>query len=701
MQDTVNSSQRVRFGAFEVDLRAGELWKSGRKRKLTGQPFAVLAILLEKPGEVVSREELQKRLWPDTFVDVDHNLNTAINKIREALDDSSEHPRFVETLSRRGYRFIAPVESVQPEQPIPNEAGSVSSVVAAEGQGFRSRWLWSAAAGAAVLLAAAFVGWWRIPRAVPVIDSITQLTYDNEPKTGRLASDGSRIYFNVGPKEGWKIAEVSVSGGRSALIDTGVANAYIVGLAADGSALLALDQPDPNVYQHPSAWSIPLPAGEPRLLSNANVQGAAFFPDARVLLVIGTDLYVADSDGSNLRKLASFPGEVVSFPSVSPDGKQIVLAKTDARGTNSWVELAADGTGLRTIVDASQDQRFGPGVWSADGNYFVYRMGRALGSDIWVLSMQTGIFHRSRQPIRLTNGTLLYSSVCLSRDGKQLFAIGTKPRGEVVRYDVKSQQFVPFLSGISAIDPNFSRDGEWVAYSSYPDHSLWRSRSDGTERRQLTYPPMAVGYPFISPDGTKVAFINSGGTYVVSMDGGLPQRIVEKNSVVANWSPDGNLLVVMRWTEAPEGKKNRAYLQIFDSRTGKLSLVPDSLGIGGAIWITQNSLVAMTETGTKFVTFDFKTQKWSDLLIGKFTNWNLSPDRKYFYFTTGGAYAKVQRLRFADRQIETIASLKDLHRVEDTAEESRTQIDVAPDGSPVFTRDIGSQEIYALNVKFP
>ena len=80
------------------------------KLKLTGQPFQVLAILLERPGEVVTREELQKRLWPDTFVDVDHNLNTAINKIREVLGDSAESPRFVETLPRRGYRFIAPVD---------------------------------------------------------------------------------------------------------------------------------------------------------------------------------------------------------------------------------------------------------------------------------------------------------------------------------------------------------------------------------------------------------------------------------------------------------------------------------------------------------------------------------------------------------------------------------------------------------------
>src|SRR5467141_3760083 len=106
MAEATYSARLVRFGSFEVDLQSGELRKSGQKLKLSGQPFQVLAILLERPGEVVTREELQKRLWPDTFVDVDHNLNTAINKIREALGDSAENPRFVETVARRGYRFI-------------------------------------------------------------------------------------------------------------------------------------------------------------------------------------------------------------------------------------------------------------------------------------------------------------------------------------------------------------------------------------------------------------------------------------------------------------------------------------------------------------------------------------------------------------------------------------------------------------------
>ena len=105
------SEQIVRFGVFEADLQTGELRKNGSKVSLQGQPFQVCAILLEHSGELVTREELRRKVWPeDTFVDFDHALNTAITKIRAALGDEADNPRFVETLPRRGYRFIAPVQ---------------------------------------------------------------------------------------------------------------------------------------------------------------------------------------------------------------------------------------------------------------------------------------------------------------------------------------------------------------------------------------------------------------------------------------------------------------------------------------------------------------------------------------------------------------------------------------------------------------
>src|SRR5262245_17246214 len=134
MPNQVGTSQVIRFATFEVDLQAQELRKAGLRLKLTGQPFQVLAILLEQPGVIITREELQKRLWPDTFVDVDHNLNTAINKIREALGDSAESPRFVETLPRRGYRFIATVDGRgEPKRAAAAETTSASSVDAGLG----------------------------------------------------------------------------------------------------------------------------------------------------------------------------------------------------------------------------------------------------------------------------------------------------------------------------------------------------------------------------------------------------------------------------------------------------------------------------------------------------------------------------------------------------------------------------------------
>ena len=127
MAEAVRNRNVVRFGKFEVDLRTGEMRKGKLKLRLSGQPFQVLAILLERPGEVVTREELQRRLWPDTFVDVDHNLNTIINKIRETLGDSADTPRLVETLPRRGYRFIGRIESGEPEpSPIEPEPRSRS-----------------------------------------------------------------------------------------------------------------------------------------------------------------------------------------------------------------------------------------------------------------------------------------------------------------------------------------------------------------------------------------------------------------------------------------------------------------------------------------------------------------------------------------------------------------------------------------------
>src|SRR5258705_6506885 len=160
------------FGSFEVDLASGELRRQGRKIGLQDQPFRLLALLLERAGEVVSREELRDKLWPaDTFVDFDHSLNTAVRKLREALGDSAETPRYVETLARRGYRFVAPLAEPGPAAPLAHstdaKAASASPPPAARPRSSARRALVIAAVLSSAALVAVWVGKRPRPRTQP------------------------------------------------------------------------------------------------------------------------------------------------------------------------------------------------------------------------------------------------------------------------------------------------------------------------------------------------------------------------------------------------------------------------------------------------------------------------------------------------------------------------------------------------------
>jgi eukaryotic-like serine/threonine-protein kinase len=287
----------------------------------------------------------------------------------------------------------------------------------------------------------------------------------------------------------------------------------------------------------------------------------------------------------------------------------------------------------------------------------------------------------------------------VARDGKNIYAVGTEQRGELIRYDAKSKQFLALLPGVAAFSPTFSRDGRWMAYTVFPDHALWRSRTDGTDALQLTFPPAQVFYPAISPDGTRVVYSNSAGaTSVISMEGGTPQTLVQADSHSARWSPDGNRLVFI--DSSNPGHRN---VQLLDLSTGRRSVVAGLEGIYAVRWVADDLLVAITGDSKKLMIYDFKTERWSDLvtatLPGYLVNVEHSPDYKYAYYTTGGPDPMVCRVRLSDRRIETISSLKKLPLA--VGPGLNTQFGVAADGSPVFARDTGSQEIYALSVKWP
>jgi serine/threonine protein kinase len=565
-----------------------------------------------------------------------------------------------------------------------------SGALAVERSRSTKQWLLLVAASAAVAVIAGLLVWWRTPAAVPVVESVTQLTDDGEPKVwGSVVNDGSRIYFSEGPPGSKKIAQVSVAGGETSIISTRLPDPQIEGIAPDGSSLLVFDG---EVDLKP-IWKVPLPTGEPRRLRALEGQDGSFFPDGRVIFVKGADVYVADNDGSNSHKLLTTPG-TAWCPRVSPDGRQIVvLTYLAQQQALSLAEVASDGSGYHEIARGTESEPVRCSYWSGDGKWLFSRF----GTDVWVLPASRGWFARNRKPVQLTHGPLDYWSLSPSRDGKHLFSIGVKQRGELVRYDASSRQFVLMLPGISPMSVSFSRDGQWIAYASYPDRVLWRIKADGTDKMQLTYSPMEAVYPYISPDGTKVAFGDRGKLFVVNSDGSDERAIAtEGSSDAPHWSPDGKELV---FQEQIPGKstleKDSMRMVVLNLESGRRSVVPAAPGVGWAFWIDLNTLLAVTDDS--LVSVDINSGKGTTLVKGLIVNWNVSLDGQYAYYTTGGPEPKAMRIRLKDRKIEEVSSLKNLRLATDVY----TYIAVGPDGSPYFTRDIGSQEVYALTIKWP
>jgi len=578
-----------------------------------------------------------------------------------------------------------------------SDSTGVSLPARPEGTVSPTKWVWIAASAAVLGITIGIVSWWTRPPAVPVVQAVIQLTDDAVPKMPEmnLASDGTRIYFNEGGEGSWKIAQVAASGGPTALLPIKMSNSELEALSADGASLLALEMS--SQLSPYTLWKIPLPVGEPRRMSGLDAQAAAYFPDGRILFARGADLYIAENDGSSPRKLFGLDKNFIRIdqPTISPDGTRIAfLARTaPIVFTATIMQIEANGSSLRTITDGTLHGDVCCPNWSKNGHYLVYAVQSRGTWDLWAQPVSGNFLHRSPRPIQLTHGPLSYAQTVTSRDGTQLFAVGTKHRGELVGYDAQSKQFVPVLSGISALDVTFSANGRWAAYVSYPDGTLWRSRADGTERLQLTYPPMLVIFPFISPDGKWVAFgTRQAEAYVVNIDGSGLQKIAAAYTLAPNWSPDGNRIIMTHVDN------NEPEEQVFDFRTGQLSIVPTSQGFVGGQWVGPDEFVAASRSTRVLQIFNVNTSTYSRL-VPEAINWAHSLDYKYVYYTTGGAEPNAMRVRIADRKIEFITSLKDLRR--SISPVGGTQISVAPDGSPVFTRDLSTEEIYALTVKWP
>jgi Tol biopolymer transport system component len=288
-----------------------------------------------------------------------------------------------------------------------------------------------------------------------------------------------------------------------------------------------------------------------------------------------------------------------------------------------------------------------------------------------------------------------------SKDGRKLFVVGALGRGELARYDAKSVQFVSFLSGISADSVRFSKDGQWVAYVSFPEGTLWRSKSDGSQRIQLTYPPLIAVLPSWSPDGRQVVFFGllpgqKSKIYTVSSDGGTPREMMQEDDQEQydpTWSPDGTRIAF----GGPPADPNTS-IRILDVGTHQISTLPDSKGLFSPRWSPDGRyLVAMPFASRSLMLFDFATQKWKEIaqITLGFPNWSKNGD--YVYFVHQEDQPGVMRISIRDPKIERVADLKDFRRTGFYG----VWLGISPDDSPLLLRDVGTQEIYALDWEAP
>ena len=336
------------------------------------------------------------------------------------------------------------------------------------------------------------------------------------------------------------------------------------------------------------------------------------------------------------------------------------------------------------------------GKWTPDGKYFVFES----KGQVWGLPEKAGFFRRSTgTPVQLTDSPLKLGWPLPSKDGRKLFVIGQRLRGELVRYDARSGEFQPFLSGISAENVAFSKDGNWVAYVTYPDGLLWRSKVDGSERQRLSDPPLYALAPRWSPDGKRIAFygITPGKSfkiYAVSLDGGTPERLIRDDAgpqTDPNWSPDGSKIIF-----AGGVNEDSSTIHVLDLSSHQISDLPKSQGYFSPRWSPDGRYIAALPRDTlSVVLFDFQSQRWSELTrtpLG-FPNW--SADGKYVYFLRVPENPAVLRVRVTNRKLEKVADLKGFPITGYWG----FSLALTPDDSPLLLRNIGTQDVYSLDWK--
>jgi Tol biopolymer transport system component/DNA-binding winged helix-turn-helix (wHTH) protein len=705
------SSPRVvyGFGPFRLDTARRTLLRNGELVALSSRAFDILLTLVESRGGLVEKDALMALVWPDAIVE-EGNLTFHVHLLRKALgDDRQNGNRLIETAPRRGYRFLGAVEVLEPEPPAVVGAPAAAQIPAPGVRRFRPSGWPAAIAFAAVACAGVFLYLSLRPPPAPRMLGYRQLTHDASPNT--IATDGLRVYFSK--QDGRRLWSVSVQGGEAAPVDTPFADLAISDISPDKSRLLVSAR---MPGEERVLWILPLPAGRP-IRVTANGHEGCWSPDGKsVAYADGRDLNVVSADGTGRRRLTTTASDAVEFPRWRPDGKLLSFEAVSANsGRGSLWEIAPDGTGKRKLElpDLRGDQMFGGVIWRPDGRYLLFAVETGGRADIWALRGKLPWWSMARnRPVNLTDMPLSLRLPAISPDGQTLFAVGDQNLGKLARYDARLGEFVEYLGGLRGRWVNFSRDGRWVAYITYPERTVWRMRPDGTERAQLTFAPMEADGLDWSPDGKTIAVRakRPGLPYkihLVRADGAGAQELLpdhHQEEGIGTWSPDGRRIT---FGDVPAGFGRPAgneVIHVYDLAASRISSLPGSEGRWTSRWSPDGRYISATSikwadqpAPSRLALFDVARKTWRELAADFVESPIWSRDGRYIYFIRKGSTGWLCRLQVPDGRIEQLVNLSGL----DLTGLSAGWIGLSPDDSPILLRNTSTTDVYALDVEWP
>jgi DNA-binding winged helix-turn-helix (wHTH) protein/WD40 repeat protein len=725
---------RLRFGLFELDPDAEELHKSGLRVRIQGQPLRILLYLAQRPGQIVTREELHRVFWkPDTTIDLDRSLAAAIHKIRECLNDSVTSPRFVETVSRSGYRFIAPVVELQPDPaatpvslsastPLPQQIGPPgaeplqASASAPPGRAFRTwvphrPFLW----GALATVAGAVLLMIYSPSESPMAGNIRPVTRNANVFLPEAMSQGfpgavtdnARIYFPRSENGRSVLATVMLNGGDSTTIalPEELGSPVADDVSPDGLRLLLRDRL--STAREQALW-VASPAGQTaRQIPGVLAHDSTWMPDGDTILYAnGNKLYTVHDDGSTNTLFASLPGRAFRMR-WSPDGKRLRLTVRDdlTLATSLW-ELRANGSGAHRLLDGwHQDESVCCGEFLSGGDLYVFQAGQEPNGSLWAVTVGHDWLGRQRDPFRLAEGPLGYSSPAAKHNGRGIVFAGMAPTFHLLRSDLKDGRLLPALDFLNdAVRVECSPDGRWISWVRRDDGSLWRSRPDGTDRLRVLGAPYRVFNMAWSPTATRLA--------VMARRPGAPWRILladvnsghneellrddPHNQADPQWSANGTEILFGRLPQRIAEPARPVSLLLVDLASRKATEVPGSTGLfSPRVSPDGRTVLALDGSQTTLRQLDLTTGLWTTVATGHFDD---------LVFQAGGRTVVFHD--FAAPEISLVRLDLATHQLKPLADGSRSVAGFSqpvfagllPDGEPAISVAPNGADLYELEV---